>query len=196
MSNTSFPRELKAAQLRYIIDEAAMKIYHPFIFLPFFVFLAILPACSPLGGSTSQPTVQELTYQENATQMSPTPNPACTIHVSTGPTAPELTYAENLSNNPPPPCDLQALIVPNGIQLRWDLPPAVPVPHHYSDRVLYYIIYRRTESSGFVFLAKTSDFTFLDQSAVSGGGYFYTITAMHENEMESSRSPEVIPTSK
>jgi hypothetical protein len=174
-----------------------MKVNHPSIFFRFVVFLAILPACSPLGGSTSQPiTIQELTYQENATLMSPTPNPACTIHASPVSSAPELTYAENLSILPPPPCDFRATIVDNGNQLRWDLPPAVPVSHHYGDRILYYKIYRKTESTGFIFLAKTSDFTFLDQSAVSGPGYIYTITAMHENEIESSRSPEALSTIK
>jgi hypothetical protein len=182
--------------MRYSYKEAAMKSTHPVFSLTLVTLLVCVTACAPLGISTRQPTIQELTFEENSSLHSPTPNPDCIIHVSTVPSAPELTYEENLSINPPPPCDFQATIVDNGIQLRWDLPPAVPVPHHYSDRILFYKIYRRTESTGFVFLAKTSDFSFLDQGAGTAGEFIYTITAMHENEIESSRSPEVVPARK
>ena len=108
-----------------------------------------------------------------------------------GTSPPELTYEQDLSINPPPPTALKATIVAQGIQLSWESPPPVSVPHYYSDQVLYFKVYRRTEDTQFAYLAQTTEMVYIDQSALTGIKYYFTVTAMHENGIESSRAQEV-----
>jgi hypothetical protein len=166
---------------------------HQVLLLSLVILLAWVSGCSPMATPANQLNLPELSYEEEMTLNSPTPTPAGTIQTSTVISAPGLTYEEDLSINPPPPLALKATIVEKGIQLNWDLPPVVSVPHHYGDEVLYYKIFRRTETTQFVFLAKTTDLFYVDQSAEVDAKYTYTVTAMHENENESSRAQEVTP---
>jgi fibronectin type 3 domain-containing protein len=71
------------------------------------------------------------------------------------------------------------------------MPPAVRVPHHYQDGILYYKIYRHTEGPQVVFLAQTTQQTYLDRSVVWGTKYYYTVSAIHTGGIESLRAEEV-----
>ena len=103
----------------------------------------------------------------------------------------ELTYEMDLAINPPPPADLAAKVISGGIKITWNPPPPVLIPHHYTDVILFYKIYRRTESTQFVFLTQTTEISFLDKTAVQGTTYYYSVTAQHENGVESSRPDEI-----
>ena len=103
----------------------------------------------------------------------------------------ELTLNQSLATNPPPPGGLKANRTALGIQLNWEVPPAVTVPHHYPDIILYYKIYRRTTGSEFASVGQTILTTYLDSNAATGTEYFYTVTAMHGNQIESQRPNEV-----
>lgn len=49
----------------------------------------------------------------------------------------ELTAEEDLANNPPPPTHVRVLRASNdAVVIAWDPPPAVSVPHHYSDQTV------------------------------------------------------------
>jgi len=103
----------------------------------------------------------------------------------------ELTYEEDLSIHPPAPAALKAIVTEEGIEFSWEVPPPVTVPHGYSDEVLFYKVYRRTDATPFAFLAQTTETVYKDQDAIAGVKYYYTVTAMHENEIESTRPSEV-----
>ena len=100
----------------------------------------------------------------------------------------------DLALNPPPPADLAAKVISGGIKITWNPPPPVLIPHHYTDVILFYKIYRRTESTQFVFLTQATEISFLDKTAVQGTTYYYTVTAQHENGVESSRPDEISAT--
>ena len=67
----------------------------------------------------------------------------------------KLTYQMDLTINLQPPADITANVTSDGIKLAWNPPPPVTVPHHYSDNVLYYKIFRRSENTRFEFLTQT-----------------------------------------
>jgi len=106
-------------------------------------------------------------------------------------TSPELTYEQSLSTTPPAPTDLKAVLVNGKVQLSWQEPPPVTVLHYYGDEILYYKVYRRTQGKKFAFLAQVTETSYLDQDPPTGIEYFYTVTAVHPNEIESSRASEV-----
>jgi hypothetical protein len=119
----------------------------------------------------------------------PAANPQPSGPMTTSPG--ELTLNQSLATNPPPPGGLKANRTALGIQLNWEVPPAVTVPHHYSDTILYYKVYRHTVGGEPVFLERTILTTYLDSNAAAGTEYFYTVTAMHANQIESQRPDEV-----
>ena len=101
------------------------------------------------------------------------------------------TLNQNLSMNPPPPNELMAVWKATGVQLSWETPATVPVPHTYQDEILYYKIYRHTQGSAVTFLAQTTQRTYLDRSVVAGETYYYSVSALHPGEIESLRAKEV-----
>ena len=106
-------------------------------------------------------------------------------------TSSELILSQDISKNPPPPSELLAVWNATGVQLSWDLPPAVRVPHIYSDEVQFYKIYRHTEGTQVTFLAQTAQLTYLDRSVAAGTKYYYTVSAIHAGGVESLRAVEV-----
>jgi fibronectin type 3 domain-containing protein len=103
----------------------------------------------------------------------------------------ELTSEEDLSVHPPAPAALKAIVTEEGIEFSWEVPPPVNVPHGYSDKVLFYKVYRRTDATQFAFLAQSTETVYKDQDVIAGVKYYYTVTAMHENGIESIRPSEV-----
>ncbi|MBE3039819.1 MAG: hypothetical protein IMZ62_13535 [Chloroflexi bacterium] len=104
---------------------------------------------------------------------------------------PGLSLEESLRINPPPPAGLKVIRTAEGVELSWNPPPTVTVPHSYSDTVSYYKVYRRTDGSQFAYLAQTTQLLYLDRSAQTGIKYYYTVTAMLDDSNESLRPNEV-----
>jgi len=105
-----------------------------------------------------------------------------------------ISYEENLRINPPAVRNLAAQATGEGILLTWEAPPEVTVPHSYSDEIFGYKIYRRAEGeplSGRKLLAETQELRYLDASAATGMTYYYTVTALHDHDVESTRPDEV-----
>ncbi len=159
-----------------------------------FLFLAVLlagcagPSAAP--GSPTEPTAGPPAAQE------PSSHPAVGT-ARPGGSGPGISYEENLRINPPAVQNLTAAVQADGILLTWDAPPAVSVPHSYSDNILGYRVYRRAQGSVLsdrALLAETDETRYLDASAEPGVEYFYTVTALNERNLESSRADEVSAT--
>ena len=157
------------------------------------------PGVTPVISTPAQAFTQTPTFTQTLT-LTPTISATIPVPVETSTLAaaqttavnpPELTFEMNLAINPPPPVGIKAVAVAGGIKLTWTNPPAVIVPHHYSDNILFYKIYRRTETIQFTVLAQTSENFYLDETVTKGIQYFYIVTAQHENGIESSRPDEI-----
>lgn len=100
----------------------------------------------------------------------------------------ELTAEEDLANNPPAPTAVRAEVVDGAVTLSWQPPPAVTVPHRYSDRVAGYRIYRR--GPGEIELrpvGTTTTMTYTDL-APGAGEFAYVVSSVRENDVEGTRS--------
>lgn len=108
---------------------------------------------------------------------------------------PELTAEEALRNNPPPPRDVRAQVAQGAVVVTWGDPPAVAIPHSYSDRVVAYRVYRRgpgeTELKP---IGSASSHRFVDSSARKGSSYEYAVTSVREHQVEGPRSDAVLVT--
>lgn len=138
----------------------------------------------PTYASTIIPTITPSLVEDGAT-----PWVAATAPFINTPS--ERIINQNLSVNPPPPSEVMAVWDAQGVQLSWEMPPVVSVPHNYQNEILYYKIYRHTKETQIVFLAQTTQQTYLDRNVVVGITYYYTISAFHAGEVESLRAEEV-----
>jgi len=102
-----------------------------------------------------------------------------------------LTYEEYLKNNPPPPLNVQGSLKGNYIELRWDIPETVTVPHLYSDTITHYKIYRGNNTDDLSYLTSTTGLIFKDTSISGSPVYIYEVTAVHEGGVESAPSEEI-----
>lgn len=161
------------------------------------VFIAILLAgCVPDGSTPAQP-VDTAAAPSVVASPAPTREPGIQPEIQpgrpdTGPGG--ISYEENLRINPPAVRNLAAEATSEGILLTWEAPPEVTVPHSYSDEIFGYKIYRRAEGeplSGRRLLAETQELRYLDASAATGMTYYYTVTALHDHDVESTRPDEV-----
>jgi fibronectin type 3 domain-containing protein len=102
----------------------------------------------------------------------------------------ELTHEEQLANNPPSPANVHVVSASAGsVELAWDPPPPVDVPHRYSDRVVAYRVYRRTGGDlEFGPLAETPERRYVDTEVDPGQTYEYTVSSIREQNVEGSRS--------
>jgi hypothetical protein len=150
------------------------------------VTASVVAAIALLGGcgDDDTPTTQEGTVP--STSAGPSPSPTTTSVTMPG----ELTPAEDLANNPPPPANVHVVDVSvDSIELAWDPPPPVDVPHGYSDRVVAYRIYRRAGGElEFRPLAETPERRYVDAEVEPGQTYEYIISSIREMNVEGSRS--------
>jgi fibronectin type 3 domain-containing protein len=107
------------------------------------------------------------------------------------PPPPELNYEEQQSFSPPPPSNLHATVSNGAVQLDWQPPPPVTTPHAYSEKVIYYKVYRGTDPAHPDFIGRATGLTFTDRTPSPGVKYYYIVTAVHEGEIESSRGNAV-----
>ena len=161
------------------------------------MFIAILLAgCVPDGSTPAQPVD---TASAPTAVASPAPARETEIQPEIQPGRPDtgpggISYEENLRINPPAVRNLAAQATGEGILLTWEAPPEVTVSHSYSDEIFGYKIYRRAEGeplTGRSLLAETQELRYLDTSAAPGVMYSYTVTALHDHNVESTRPDEV-----
>lgn len=132
------------------------------------LFIILVLGISLLSGCTTTPAI-------------PKPGP-----IVTGTTG--LTYEEYLRTHPPPPLNVQGTLKGEYIELRWDVPKTVTVPHNYSDTITHYKIYRGTTTEDMSSLASISGLTFKDYNISGSTRYVYEITAVHDGGVESAPS--------
>jgi hypothetical protein len=101
-----------------------------------------------------------------------------------------LRWEEDLAAHPPPPQNVKVVDEANGVLVTWEQPIAVEVPHSYSDTIVHYRVFRRLASSADpIEIGTTDQLSFVD-SEPPAGLVFYHVTAVHEGDVESSRSDE------
>lgn len=162
------------------------------IWLKILLVPVLLAGCVP-NGDTQIPAIATTA----AASLAPTRGPD--VQPENQPGRPDsgpggISYEENLRINPPAVRSLAAEPSGEGILLTWEAPPEVTVPHSYSDEILGYKIYRRAEGeplTGRSLLAETQELRYLDASAAPGVMYYYTVTALHDHNIESTRPDEV-----
>lgn len=103
-----------------------------------------------------------------------------------------LTYEESLRINPPPPRNLTGEFKIDYIELHWDIPEKVTIPHNYSDIITNYKIYKGIREEDMSYLTSTSELTFKDSNISQDSQYVYEITAVYEGGSEGLPSLEVI----
>jgi len=152
--------------------------------------LAVLSACR---GGLIRPTLTE-------GLATPTPVPVESEEpeeaIPTESSDEGLTYEEFRSTTPPPPQSLRIEALEGGMRLDWAPPEVVESLHGYSDTIIYYNIYRRTEDTDFQLLDSSSSTSYLDKSAKPGTTYYYTVSAVHEGPVEGETTSEVSVTAE
>jgi hypothetical protein len=114
---------------------------------------------------------------------------------TTAPSLPgELTAEQDLGNNPPPPQNVRTRVLKGDVEVTWDDPPVVTVPHSYSDRVVSYRVYRQGPGeSDLRPIGVTSTHKYVDATAVRGLTYDYAATSVRKHQVEGPRSqPESV----
>lgn len=105
-----------------------------------------------------------------------------------------ITYEEELAINPPPPRNLSGVFNTDNIELTWDVPETVTLPHNYSDKIDHYDIYKtiyKIDEEGVTYTISTPGLTFKDSNVSTGSTYIYEVVAVHEDDVYSVPSEEV-----
>ena len=102
----------------------------------------------------------------------------------------ELTAEENLRINPPPPQGVSAAREGATVTLTWSPPPAVTVPHTYSDIVVEYRVYRSVDGRSETLLGTSRSLAFADASPVPGV-LRYAVSSVREHGVEGARTDAV-----
>ncbi len=152
----------------------------------FLVPLLCIAVFSALAGCTSAPPVPPTTPVPVSTTAVTSPS------LSATPTPPELTLEEYLKTHPPAPQNLRAISGGVCINLSWDAPARVTVPHLYSDTVAYYRIYRGTTEKDLTFFTTAAGRSFRDCNSSESSEGMYQVTAVMTGETESSPSEDAM----
>jgi hypothetical protein len=160
MSTSSIPRSTGVAAVVAIVTAVA------------------LTGCG--GSSTDDSTARVTAPSVSTSRTSP----------SEEPTAQELTAEESLRVNPPPPQRLVATRGDRQIELSWSAPPAVTVPHSYSDTVVEYRVYRSVDGRAELLLGTSRTLAFADTNPVPGV-LRYAVSSVREHGVEGARTDAV-----
>lgn len=119
--------------------------------------------------------------------------PSTTAPTSAAPTSvpEELTAEEQLRVNPPPPQRVTAARQGAAVTLTWSPPPAVTVPHTYSDTVVEYRIYRSVGASAEVLVGTSRTLSFTDPEP-GAGTLRYFVSSVREHGVEGPRTDVVV----
>ena len=104
----------------------------------------------------------------------------------------ELTYEEHLRTTPPQLENFRGSYKTDHVELQWDAPAPVTVPHDYGDTIILYKIYRGTTPEKVSSYASTKDLTFTDRNLSGSRVFAYEVTALFGGEVESTPTGEVI----
>ena len=102
----------------------------------------------------------------------------------------ELTAEEQLRVNPPPPRQLSVVRTGQAVTVTWSPPPAVTVPHTYSDDVVEYRVYRSVDGGPEVLVGTTPTLTFTDAKPGDGTAR-YAVSSVREHGVEGPRTDAV-----
>ncbi|WP_457255413.1 hypothetical protein [Pedococcus sp. P5_B7] len=128
----------------------------------------------------SAPSTTATSTSPSASRVAPTSVP------------PELTAEEQLRVNPPPPQRVRAAREGATVRLSWSPPPAVTVPHTYSDTVVEYRIYRTVDGGAEVLVGTSATLAFTDAEPGAGTPR-YAVSSVREHGVEGPRSDAVAP---
>lgn len=128
-----------------------------------------------------------------ATAVPSTTAPTNVAPTSAAPTSvpEELTAEEQLRVNPPPPQRVTAARQGAAVTLTWSPPPAVTVPHTYSDTVVEYRIYRSVGASAEVLVGTSRTLSFTDPEP-GAGTLRYFVSSVREHGVEGPRTDVVV----
>ena len=153
-----------------------------------FLILLIL-VTTVLSSCISQEKDQEIKPTAVTVTISPT---SSTSTPTITPTSTGITYKEQIKNHPPSPRNLTGEFKANYVELRWDTPEKVDIPHNYNDTIIHYNIYKGTREENIRYLISSTERTFLDSNISDSSQYIYEVTAVHEGDVESVPSEDVI----
>jgi len=153
---------------------------------PKLAFLAIV-LVTLTGCGTTQTATQVPTSTSDRTHA-----PVSTSERTVATVPDELTAQEALRINPPPPQNVRVRVVERTVEVTWDNPPAVTVPHSYSDHVVSYRVFRRGPGeTDLMPIGVTSAHRHVDATARAGLVYEYAVNSIRENHVEGPRSDAV-----
>lgn len=126
-----------------------------------------------------------LTACQASPSSSPTPSQVASPTATRG-----ITAEEDQAIHPPAPTDVRAVVTADkSVRITWQTPPAPTVKQpRYSDNIVEYQIYRRGPGEVEmrpVGTSKTAEFV---DKAPGTGDFAYTVTAIHDNNVESTSS--------
>lgn len=129
-----------------------------------------------------------LTACQPGTNSSPTASPAPSRVASPSPTQ-ELTREEAEAMHPPAPTAVRAVVTSDrSVQLTWQTPPAPTVTPRFSEKIIEYRIHRRGPGEVEMRQIGTSKTLEFVDRAPGNGDFAYVVTAVHENDIESTAS--------
>ena len=144
-----------------------------------------LGGCGTTAAEDHQPGVTA-----PSTRVSPSSRVSPSRSVAPTTVPEELTAEEQLRVNPPPPQRVSAAREGSAVTLTWSPPPAVAVPHTYSDAVVEYRIYRSVDGGAEVLVGTSETLRFTD-ARPGAGTPRYAVSSVREHGVEGPRSDAV-----
>lgn len=148
------------------------------------VLVLALAGCASPTADDPEPRVSA-----PSTRSVPPSNPSTSAPSTSAPE--ELTAEEQLRVNPPPPQALSAAREGDAVTLTWSPPPAVTVPHTYSDTVVEYRIYRSADGGDEVLVGTSATLGFTDTKP-GAGMLRYAVSSVREHGVEGPRADAVV----
>ncbi|KRF24842.1 hypothetical protein [Phycicoccus sp. Soil803] len=143
-----------------------------------------LAGCGSTAAEDHQPEVSAPSTSASAARVSTSTSAAPTSVPQ------ELTAEEQLRVNPPPPQRVSVSRDGAAVKLTWSPPPAVTVPHTYSDAVVEYRIYRTVAGGAERLVGTSATLTFTDAEPGAGTPR-YAVSSVREHGVEGPRSDPV-----
>jgi len=166
------------------------------------LLLLTLTGCAPaLGEGTATPLQNRIPTPSPVSVAPSVPDVAPTVSEASegGPdltgSGDGMTREQELATFPPEPQNFTVTVTEEGVLLKWKAPPPVTTFHQYSDEILGYYIYRRIGDADYTRIGSTQAFEYLDRTAEKGVRYYYTVSALHEQNIESNR-PTGLPATR